>query len=109
MLTIRQSGMCCIETSRGEQHSQETTCQKVPFQENETQTVTTSTAQVVICGAGMAGVAAAYHLAVRQGMTNVVLVDERAPFTLTTDKGTAAYRNWFPGPGDTMVRFINRS
>ncbi len=57
----------------------------------------------------MAGVAAAYHLAARHGLKNVVLVDERAPFTLTTDKGTAAYRNWFPGPGDTMVRFINRS
>ncbi len=57
----------------------------------------------------MAGVAAAYHLAVRCGVKNVALVDERPPLTLTSDKGTEAYRNWFPGPGDTMVRFMNRS
>src|SRR5256885_2401028 len=31
------------------------------------------TADVVICGAGIAGVAAAYHLAVRRGVTDVVL------------------------------------
>ena len=71
--------------------------------------MTRSTADVVICGAGMAGVAAAYHLAVRRGVTNVVLVDERPPLTLTSDKGTEAYRNWWPGPGETMVRFMNRS
>jgi glycine/D-amino acid oxidase-like deaminating enzyme len=66
-------------------------------------------AEAVICGAGMAGVAAAYHLAVRRGVRDVVLVDERPPLTLTSDKGTEAYRNWWPGPGDTMVRFMNRS
>ena len=66
-------------------------------------------AEVVICGAGMAGIAAAYHLAVRGGVTNIVLVDEREPLTLTSNKGTEAYRNWWPGPGDTMVRFVNRS
>ena len=65
--------------------------------------------EVVICGAGMAGIAAAYHLAVRGGVTNIVLVDEREPLTLTSNKGTEAYRNWWPGPGDTMVRFVNRS
>lgn len=65
--------------------------------------------EVVICGAGMAGIAAAYHLAVRGGITNIVLVDEREPLTLTSNKGTEAYRNWWPGPGDTMVRFVNRS
>jgi sarcosine oxidase, subunit beta len=65
--------------------------------------------EIVICGAGMAGVAAAYHLSVRQGIKQVLLVDERPPLTLTSDKGTQAYRNWWPGPDDTMVRFINRS
>src|SRR5689334_19294273 len=64
---------------------------------------------VVICGAGMAGVSAAYHLTVRQGIKNVLLIDERPPLTLTSDKGTQAYRNWWPGPDDTMVRFMNRS
>lgn len=66
-------------------------------------------ASVVICGAGIAGVTAAYHLAVRRGVQNVVLVDERAPLSLTSDKSTEAYRNWWPGPGDEMVRFMNRS
>ena len=66
--------------------------------------MTRSRADVVICGAGMAGIAAAYHLAVRRGVKGVMLVDERAPLTLTSDKGTEAYRNWWPGPGDTMLR-----
>ena len=66
-------------------------------------------ADVVICGAGIAGVSAAYHLAVKQGIKKVLLVDEQSPLTLTSDKSTEAYRNWWPGPGDTMVRFMNRS
>jgi len=68
-----------------------------------------ASAEVVICGAGMAGAAAAYHLAVRHRVPNVVIVDERPPMTLTSDKGTQGYRNWFDGPDDTMVRFIQRS
>ena len=71
--------------------------------------MTSISAEVVICGAGMAGIAAAYYLAVRGGVKDIVLVDERAPLTLTSNKGTEAYRNWWPGPGDTMVRFVNRS
>ena len=67
------------------------------------------TADVVICGAGIAGVSAAYHLAVRHGVCHVVLVDERPPLSLTSDKSTECYRNWWPGPGDAMVRLMNRS
>ena len=66
-------------------------------------------ADIVICGAGIAGIAAAYHLTVKQGVERVVLVDEREPLTLTSDKSSECYRNWWPGPGDTMVRFMNRS
>src|SRR6266536_1733032 len=66
-------------------------------------------AEVVICGAGIAGVATAYHLAVRRGVRGVVLVDERPPLSLTSDKSTECYRNWWPGPGDAMVRLMNRS
>jgi glycine/D-amino acid oxidase-like deaminating enzyme len=68
-----------------------------------------SSAEVVVCGAGMAGAAAAYHLAVRQRVPNVVIVEPRDPLTLTSDKGTQGYRNWFDGPDDTMVQFISRS
>lgn len=52
---------------------------------------------------------AAYHLAVKQGVKDVVLVDERSPLSLTSDKSTEAYRNWWPGPGDAMVCLMNRS
>jgi sarcosine oxidase, subunit beta len=68
-----------------------------------------NTAEVVICGAGIAGIAAAYHLAVRRGVRGVVLVDERPPLSLTSDKSTECYRNWWPGPGDDMVALMNRS
>ncbi|MFO7680840.1 MAG: FAD-dependent oxidoreductase [Chloroflexota bacterium] len=66
-------------------------------------------ADVMICGAGIAGVAAAYHLAVKQGVRNVVVVDERPLLSLTSDKSSECYRNWWPGPGDAMVRLMNRS
>lgn len=68
-----------------------------------------SSADVVICGAGIAGLATAFHLAVRHGCRDVVVVDERAPLTLTSDKSTECYRNWWPGPDDAMVRFMDRS
>lgn len=71
--------------------------------------MSTHRAEVVICGAGIAGVAAAYHLTVRGGLRDVVLVDERAPLSLTSDKSTECYRNWWPGPGDAMVALMNRS
>jgi len=67
------------------------------------------TADVVICGAGIAGIAAAYHLTVQHGLKNVILVDERPPLSLTSDKSTECYRNWWPGPGDAMVSLMNRS
>lgn len=65
------------------------------------------TADVVIVGAGIAGVSAAYHLAVRHGVGDVALVDPRPPLTLTSDKSTEAYRNWWPN--SPMVRLMNRS
>lgn len=68
-----------------------------------------SQANVVICGSGIAGVSAAYHLSVRHGIRDVVVVDERPPLSLTSDKSTECYRNWWPGPGDAMVRLMNRS
>ncbi len=69
----------------------------------------TRSAEVVICGAGIAGISAAYHLAAVQRVGRVVLVDERPPLSLTSDKSTECYRNWWPGPGDAMVRLMNRS
>jgi glycine/D-amino acid oxidase-like deaminating enzyme len=48
-------------------------------------------------------------LLVRDGVRRVVLVDPREPLSLTSSKGTEAYRNYWPGPDDTMARFMNRS
>ena len=68
-----------------------------------------STAEVVVVGAGIAGISAAFHLAVREGVDGVVLVEAGDPLALTSDKSTECYRNWWPGPGDAMVAFMNRS
>ncbi|MFQ5941928.1 MAG: NAD(P)/FAD-dependent oxidoreductase [Anaerolineales bacterium] len=66
-------------------------------------------AEVVICGAGIAGISTAYHLTVEKGVEDVIVVDERPPLSLTSDKSTECYRNWWPGPGDAMVALMNRS
>jgi len=71
--------------------------------------MTSRSADVVVCGAGIAGLATAYHLAVRRGLTDVVVVDERPPLSLTSDKSAECYRNWWPGPGDDMVALMTRS
>ena len=71
--------------------------------------MTPKSADVIICGAGICGISAAYHLAIKQGVERVILVDERDPMSFTSDKSTECYRNWWPGPGDTMVRFMNHS
>ena len=68
-----------------------------------------SAAKIVICGAGIAGVAAAYQLAVVHGAANVTLVEPGNPLSLTSDKSTEAYRNWWPGPDWAMTAFMDRS
>lgn len=65
------------------------------------------TADIVIVGAGIAGVSAAYHLTVRHRAGSVLIVDPRPPLTLTSDKSTECYRNWWPNPA--MVGLMNRS
>ena len=67
------------------------------------------TADVVICGAGLAVISAAFYLSVREGIKDIIIIDEGSPLAMTSDKSTECYRNWWPGPGDTMVRFMNRS
>src|SRR6185295_13455089 len=65
--------------------------------------------KIVVCGAGIAGVAAAYYLAVEYGHDDIVLVEAAHPLSLTSDKSTEAYRNWWPGPDRAMTAFMNRS
>src|SRR5437870_13641479 len=68
-----------------------------------------SAERIVICGAGIAGVAAAYALSVAHGRENVTIVEPALPLSLTSDKSTEAYRNWWPGPDRAMTAFMNRS
>nr|MBN1228977.1 FAD-binding oxidoreductase [Anaerolineae bacterium] len=66
------------------------------------------TADIVICGAGIAGISAAYFLS-REVNGTILLADERPPLTLTSDKSTEAYRNWWPGPDGSMIALMDRS
>lgn len=68
-----------------------------------------SSAKIVICGAGIAGIAAAHALMRDHGARDIVIVEEGAPLSLTSDKSTEAYRNWWPGPDMAMTAFMNRS
>jgi glycine/D-amino acid oxidase-like deaminating enzyme len=61
---------------------------------------------VVICGAGIAGVSAAYWLSQDPRYT-VTLIDERDPLSLTSDKSSEAYRDWWPDPA--MAALMSRS
>ena len=58
-------------------------------------------------GAGISGVAAAYQLSLDPEVAKVVLVDPRPPLTLTSDKSTECYRNWWPNR--PMVGLMNKS
>src|SRR4030065_463581 len=63
--------------------------------------------EILICGAGIAGISCAYHLAVRHGLERIWIVDERAPLSLTSDKSSECYRNWWPD--QAMVSLMNSS
>ena len=69
----------------------------------------TEKANVVVIGAGIAGASTTYDLAVTHRIDRVVVCDPRAPLTLTSDKSTECFRNWWPRPDDAMVRLMNRS
>ena len=64
------------------------------------------TADVVICGAGIMGVAAAYFLS-KAGFRKILLIDERPPLSFTSDRSTECYRNWWPDA--KMLALMNRS
>lgn len=66
----------------------------------------TQTADIIICGAGITGVSAAYFLS-KAGCKHILLVDERLPLTLTSDRSTECYRNWWQDAD--MLALMNRS
>lgn len=70
--------------------------------------MTMKTYDAVVCGAGIAGIAAAHALS-EAGVRRIALVEPGPVLGLTSDKSTECYRNWWPGPGDAMVALMNRS
>jgi glycine/D-amino acid oxidase-like deaminating enzyme len=66
----------------------------------------TRKSEIVICGAGIAGISAAYYLA-KAGFNDILIVDPLPPLSLTSDRSTECYRNWWPDP--EMVALMDRS
>ncbi|MFT5447942.1 MAG: glycine/D-amino acid oxidase-like deaminating enzyme [Gammaproteobacteria bacterium] len=66
-------------------------------------------ADAVICGAGIAGIAAAHALVRDAHLSRVIIVEQGAPLSLTSDKSTECYRNWWPGPDNAMTALSCRS
>src|SRR3569833_2767358 len=69
----------------------------------------TTRRKIIICGAGFAGVTAAHALVTAFGADDDTLIDRDRPLSLTSDKSTEAYRNWWPGPDWEMTAFMDRS
>lgn len=64
-------------------------------------------ADIVIVGAGIAGIATAYYLGLQNPRSALVIVDFQQPMSFTSAHSGENYRNWWPHP--TMVAFTNRS
>lgn len=71
--------------------------------------MTAQPSRIIVCGAGIAGISAAYHLTVVYGRQNVVLVEADNPLSLTSDKSTESYRNWWAGPDPTITEYMSHS
>ena len=63
--------------------------------------------EILVVGAGIAGIATAYYLAVRYKRSNILIVDEGQPMALTSAQSGENYRNWWPHP--TMAAFTDHS
>jgi len=61
---------------------------------------------LVICGAGIAGVSAAYFLS-QLWKGDLFLVDENPPLSFTSDRSSECYRNWWSDAA--MLALMNRS
>ncbi|MEH6608028.1 MAG: FAD-dependent oxidoreductase [Halioglobus sp.] len=62
---------------------------------------------IIICGAGIAGVAAAYYLSRKKPQLKITLVDKLAPLSLTTACSGENFREYWPQP--MMNAFAARS
>jgi len=59
--------------------------------------------QITICGAGIAGIATAYYLAIKHHQKQVVLIDKNLPMSLTTSKSGENFREYWPQPCMTAL------
>ena len=64
-------------------------------------------ASIVICGAGIAGIATAYWLSVVHRKSDILIVDPMAPMSLTSAASGENYRNWWPQ--EELAEFADRS
>lgn len=64
-------------------------------------------AGIVICGAGIAGIATAHALATRHARNDILILDPRPPMSLTSAASGENYRNWWPQP--RLSELSNRS
>jgi glycine/D-amino acid oxidase-like deaminating enzyme len=69
--------------------------------------VRTHDVDIIVVGAGIVGIAAAYFLATRQKRTRLLVVDSGQPMTLTSAQSGENYRNWWPHP--IMTAFTDHS
>lgn len=63
----------------------------------------TSIYDIAVCGAGIAGIATAYHLAASGGVRRVVLIDECQPLSFTTSSSGENFRDCWPHPQMTSL------
>ena len=64
---------------------------------------------VAVIGAGIAGIATC-HALLQAGAGSVALIESAAPLSLTSDKSTECYRNFWPDHSDaSMANLVNHS
>lgn len=68
---------------------------------------TETSADIVVVGAGIVGIACAYYLVRNHGVVDVVLLDPRDPMSLTSAQSGENYRNWWPHP--VMTAYTDHS
>lgn len=67
----------------------------------------TRDAEIVVIGAGVAGIVTAYYLCTEWKKRSVLIIDSRQPMSFTSAQSGDNYRNWWPHP--TMVEFTDAS
>src|SRR5579885_1811263 len=68
---------------------------------------TTIAADIAVIGAGIVGIAVAYHLAKDRRARKILLIDPLDPMSLTSAQSGENYRNWWPHP--VMTAFTDNA